>query len=186
MKEMKKKVLPEIEFEGKIVKPSNLGYYKCPFNCHDERFATPKWKTEKGFRQHMEKCTGKPSYKNKIDEKIFNNIAASQKVIDTFLIDHPIGSKLIISTYYVTKPTHKQRFNRTVRVRYEEERKYFATEITINSITPNSGYNPSFLINDTYWKNNITIFDNMVEAELHASESQKKYNKSCDDAASYR
>ena len=83
MKEDKiKKALPEIEFEGKTVKPNRNGFYKCPFNCHDDRFGAPKWKTEKGFRQHMEKCKGKPSFKNRIDERTAANIAASQSVID--------------------------------------------------------------------------------------------------------
>lgn len=181
-----KAILPEIEFEGKMVKPYRNGYYYCPFKCHDGSFGAPKWKTEKGFRQHMEKCTGKPSYKNKVDQKTLDNIEASKKVIDSFLIDHPIGSKLIISAYRVTKPTHVQKFNRMVRVRYEEERRYFATEITINSLTPNSGYNPSFLINHTYWKGDIKIFSSLKDAEVDASEHQKSYDKSCAEASSYR
>lgn len=181
-----KPVLPEIEFEGKIVKQSRNGFYRCPFNCHNGSFGAPKWKTEKGFRQHMEKCTGKPSFKNKVDQKTLDNIEASNKLIDSFLIDHPIGTKLIISTYRVTKPTHKQRFNRMVKVRYEEERRYFDTEITINSLIPNSGYNPSFLINHTYWKGDIKIFDSLKAAEFDASERQKGYDKSCAEAASYR
>jgi hypothetical protein len=183
---MEKVKLPDIEFEGKKVKPSRMGFYRCPFNCHTTGYPAPKWKTEKGFRQHMEKCTGKPSHKNKIDQKTLDNIEASKKLIDAFLVDHPIGSKLIISTYRITKPTHEQRFNRMVKVRYEEERRYFATEITINSLIPNSGYNPSFLINNTYWKGDIKIFDSLKEAEKHASEGQISYNKHCNEAASFR
>ena len=51
-----------IEFDGKIVKPNKSGFYKCPFNCGDPRYTKPKWKTEKGFRQHMVKCSKRPSF----------------------------------------------------------------------------------------------------------------------------
>lgn len=184
-----KKVLPEIEFEGKIVRPNRNGVYYCPFNCHnngDGGFGAPKWKTEKGFRQHMEKCKGKPSFKNRIDERTAANIAASQAVIDKFIIDHPIGSELIISTYDVTKPKYEQRGSRMVKVRYEEVRRYYAARITINSLIPNSGHNPSFLINNTYWRGDVTIFDNFDEAKAHAEAHQKSYNKSCDEASLMR
>lgn len=180
------KVLPEIKFEGKTVKPSKNGFYRCPFNCHDDRYGAPKWKTEKGFQQHMQKCTGKPSFKTKIDEKTAANIAASQNVIDKFIIDHPIGSELIISTYDVTKPKYEQRGSRMVKVRYEEVRRYYAAKITINSLIPNSGHNPSFLINNTYWRGDITIFEDFEQAKIHAAECQRSYNKSCDEASLMR
>jgi len=41
---------PEIDFEGKKVVCKN-GYYKCPFNCSDNRYPARKWKTEAGFRK---------------------------------------------------------------------------------------------------------------------------------------
>lgn len=51
----------EIIFENVTIKPSKLGYYKYPFKCHDSRYPQPKWKTEKGFMKHLEKCNMKPS-----------------------------------------------------------------------------------------------------------------------------
>ena len=52
--------LPTIDFEGVSVKPSR-GVYRCPFGCGDPRYPVPKWKTEKGFRAHMEQCWRRPS-----------------------------------------------------------------------------------------------------------------------------
>jgi len=183
---MKNTNLPEIEFEGKIVKPTKTGIYRCPFNCQRSGYPALKWKTEKGFMQHMEKCTGKPSYKKEVDIRVSENIEKSKKLIDEFLINHPIESSIFISTYYVTKPTHVQKFNRMVRVRYEEERRYYAAEITINSLQPVNGYYPNFLINFGYDYRKIQIFDTLKEAEKHAYDNQKLYDKSCEESSSFK
>jgi len=187
MKRNKEKpILPDIEFEGKIVKPIRNGFYKCPFNCHSGSYGAPKWKTEKGFRGHMDNCIGKPSYKIKIDQRTSEYLESSNKLIAKFLLDHPIGSKLFISSYKVTKPTHVQKFNRMVRVRYEEERRYFATEITINSLQPGNGYLPNFLINSQYWFKSIKIFESMQDAEVDSLKHQNSYDESCKEASRCR
>jgi hypothetical protein len=183
---MSKKVLPEIDFEGKIVKPTKMGNYRCPYNCHRHGYTAPKWKTENGFRRHMEKCTGKPSYKNKLDQREIELIAKNQKFIDEFLVGHPIGSDIFIVSYVVTKPTHVQKFNRMVRVRYEEVRDYFAARVTINSVVPSRRNNNNFLINNSYWFGNIDLFETMDEAKQAALSKQKSYNKSCEEASSFR
>lgn len=48
-----------IEFCGITIKPSR-GSYRCPFGCGDPRYPPQKWKTEKGFRAHLEKCPKRP------------------------------------------------------------------------------------------------------------------------------
>lgn len=53
--------LPVIDFEGKKVKPTKAGFYKCPFKCGPDGFPQPKWKTAAGFKGHMLKCPKRPS-----------------------------------------------------------------------------------------------------------------------------
>jgi len=183
----KNKVLPEIEFEGKIVNPSKRGYYRCPYNCYQAGYPAPKWKTEKGFRQHMQKCTGKPSYKEKVKNRQNENVEKIKSFIQLFLEKYPIGSELIFSSYYITKPTHVQKYRRMVRVRYEEERKYFSAKIEIKKVEPSQEYYcNTFLINSVYWRHKIDIFNNIIDAERYAESQQKLYNKSCEEAASFR
>lgn len=185
-----KKQLPEIDFEGKIVKPSKAGFYRCPYSCHRADYPQPKWKTENGFRKHMESCSGKPSAKKKAEEarnaRLSEYIEKGNLMISKFLSEYPIGSEIFISAYYVTKPTHVQRGNRMVKVRYEEERKYFARKVTVQTVHPNRATFADFNINNSYWKSDIEIFSSMKEAESHASKRQKSYDESCHFASMCR
>ena len=86
-----------IEFDGKIVKPNKSGFYKCPFNCGDPRYPKPKWKTEKGFRQHMEKCSKRPSFISSKIEKEKNDLELIEKMKLELLTTLPfkVGDKII-------------------------------------------------------------------------------------------
>lgn len=134
----------------------------------------------------MTKCTGKPSYRAEIELAINKFFENSQAAVNEFLSIHPFDSRIFISTYQVTKPTHVKKFNRMVRVRYEEERKYFATELTIKSVQPSTRGQKNLLINGAYWTSDIKLFETMGEAEKDAKTRQSAYNKSCEEAASYR
>lgn len=126
MKESKE--LPIIEFEGKKVNPKS-GYYRCPFNCSRPDYPSKKWKTEKGFREHMESCHKRPSV---VKQKEENNDAAKERVLAN--LSYKIGDKIIFINEVVTHPTHEQRGSRMVKVRHEEKIRYTAEETEITSI----------------------------------------------------
>lgn len=192
--------LPDIEFEGKIIKAKN-GYYKCPFRCDSHSgYPAKKWKTEKGFRQHMEKCTGKPSYFNK---KVEENKIRTKKIeelkklcIESGKIPYKIGDTINYYGYYVTKPTHVQKFNRMVRVRYEEERSYYAETTTVNHIDFEIPFyfldnkNIDDIINNYMVINHKIklhqIFQTLKEATDIKNIEAKKYKDDCEHAAMCR
>jgi hypothetical protein len=193
-------ILPDIEFEGKIVKAKN-GYYKCPYHCSSgSGYPTPKWKTEKGFRQHMKKCTGKPSYFNKrIEENKIKNekiIELKKKCIDSGKIPYKIGDTINYYGYHVTKPTHVQKFNRMVRVRYEEERSYYAETTTVNHIDFEIPFYHLDNINiDDIIKNYMVInhkihlhqiFQTLQETIDIKNQEAKRYKEDCDHASMCR
>lgn len=96
-----------------------------------------KWKTEKGFLGHRcfndEKEYAEKRRKELEEQKQKDLALWSTKAIYT------IGSEVFYCGYYVTKPTHEPRFNRMVKVRYEEERNYFYHKGIITGLEPN-GY----------------------------------------------
>lgn len=191
-------VLPDIDFEGKLVK-SNRGYYKCPYGCHNSGYPMPKWKTEKGFRGHMAKCKNSPSNVKanmlKMKEKNESRNRLVQACLDSGLIPYKIGDKIYYHSYHVTKPTHQQKWNRMVRVRYEEERRYYHQEDTIRTIDIqipyyNSEESVEYLIKNYLVINGRVrlsdICTTLNEAKDIAISQQIAYDKSCEDAARCR
>lgn len=135
MKEKIKIELKPIEFEGIIIKPSR-GVYKCPFNCANPSYPTPKWKTEKGFIRHLESCYNRPSIIAKQKEEKAQVLDNFEKIKHEYLptIKYKIGDNIWWVRRIVVKDTHEWRFNRSVRVRYEQVLKFEAQNSTINSV----------------------------------------------------
>jgi len=111
------------------------------------------------------------------------------------------GDKVILSTYRVTKPTHEKRWNRMVRVRYEEERYYYAQEFTVHGnlepemrnsyhvercIRENEQYPVEYVTECHRWFNDGSVFQDMRSAKADADEKGKDYKKACDFAAMCR
>ena len=174
--------LPSIEFEGKTVWPVK-GYYKCPFNCHDKRYPKPKWKTVRGFRNHMDGCGRKPSaviadqvrktkQKCKADKEA---AAAIEKA------PHNIGDTVFYVKRTVVKGKYEQRGTRRVKVRYEEICRFSARKAVIKTI----GYIPCSI----YYNDGITphdIVESMEVAEAQARKDQISHDKWLRECASYR
>ena len=140
---LKNKNMNNIIFEGVVIKPTKSGYYKCPFNCYDSRFPQPKWKTEKGFMKHLQKCNMKPSVvlerEMKIQEKNnqineWKEILEELKPIILSNLKINIGDEICFIKCIIVKDTHEQRWNRRVRVRYEPILRYEAVRTTVISI----------------------------------------------------
>lgn len=165
-------LLPIIDFEGTIVKPTKAGVYMCPFGCGDKRFSAPKWKTEKGFRKHMESCGARPSTirARQEREEVYNEERTHEKEAALAACTRNIGDTIFYVYEVITKPTHKQRGNRMVRVQYEAEKVFGASKTIIKSINWNGGiyYNEGII--------ERRICATMEEAETRAQEAKKSYD----------
>ena len=138
-----KTAVTEIEFEGKIIKPSKTGIYKCPFGCGRKDYPAPKWKTEKGFMRHLENCYMRPSAVEKRnnekqqknnDQIERNNILETLKDLFIATLKYKIGDEISFVKKVVVKDTHEWRGNRSVKVRYEPVLRFDAIKTTISSI----------------------------------------------------
>jgi len=97
-----------------------------------------KWKTERGFNNH--KC-----YKDEAErqaEKLVRD-AEKKRIFDELFASYldwrsgiQIGDTVRYVTHAVTKPTHQWRGSRQVKVRYEEERRYYGTTSVVVGILP--------------------------------------------------
>lgn len=133
-----------IEFEGIKIKPTKSGYYKCPFGCHtNSSYPQPKWKTEKGFRKHLECCFMKPSEVEKRDiekKKKDNEQLERNNILETLIpeflekIEYKIGDEISYVQKVIVKDTHEWKGDRHIRVRYEPILRYDAINTTIRSI----------------------------------------------------
>jgi hypothetical protein len=168
-----------IEFDGKIVKPDKRGFYRCPFRCGSPNYPQPKWKTEKGFRKHMSKCPNSPSQlkiKTESLNKYYKDLEM-QKIEALKNVEQKIGDRIFYVLEEITKPTHVQRFNRMVRVRYEPEKRFMAGETIINKID----FNGQVLFNGAIPLH--SLYSSMEEAKTKAERLQKEYDdwlKMCD------
>ena len=159
-----------IEFEGKTVKPNKNGEYKCPFNCGHTGYPVRKWKTEKGFRRHMNNCSQRPSLLRKRKE---TNDSLKIKALSE--VTKNVGQVIFYIHEIIVKPTHIQRGNRMQRIRYEAVKKFAARTDTIKTINYYQGQGIYF--NDGIRETDIC--ETMENAETLASIKQKQYDDHC-------
>ena len=122
--------LPPIDFDGQIVKPMR-GVYSCPHKCGDKRYHQPTWKTQKGFRKHMEVCpkglTAAQTGADRADQE------ESEREI--FIASHPyahaIGDVVNFVHQWVKLPAYKN----GRRVRYDEVLGFRAIRTTVTKLT---------------------------------------------------
>ena len=159
-----------------------------------------QWKTETGFNNH--KCytvTQEKRDKTRAANKDLvaqKRAEAAQAAEERRRIEYEAAMKVRVETakhrpgdfvyavfYRVTKGTHEQRYNRLVRVRYEEERSYQACEMVITEITlhgylacPKGMTFPSQKISDA------DIFPSMPEAVTAFQKRAAQYKEHCERA----
>lgn len=181
---------------------------------HKHRWFCPvcntKLTTKAGYERHVKRHEGEVERKaaEKRQREMEEQNRRDQFAKDLELLKErglftPIykpGDKVILSTYHVTKPTHEWRFTRWVRVRYEEERRYYAREFTIREVViptierayivrgclNNNVQYPVVYMTDTGVTFVEAVFDNLKDAERDAAERQKAYDQGCREAAMYR
>ena len=181
-----------------------LDNHECRWYCKKCR---KHFKTQKGYERHVVNHEKKKERdkQQEIERKErllkFQKDVELLKVRGLFKPKYKPGDKVILSTYAVTKPTHEQRWNRMVRVRYEEERRYFAGTFTVGIVIEpeprdsymverclrnNEQYPVEYVTSCRKWFNDGSVFENMKEAEEDARTEGKAYKDSCDFAASCR
>lgn len=163
--------------------------FRCPYRCHDKNYPAPKWKTEKGYLKHLETCIKNPDNIKKKKEEFNIVLEKFNEIKNDFLLNFPykIGQKIYYVREYIIKPTHVQRGNRQVRVRYEAEKRFEANESIINSIDVNfNGVIPkdisSNVIINGFVKLNM-ICDNMNAAIEKAKLDNDSYKEYCNFAS---
>uniref|UniRef100_A0A6M3LDM6 Uncharacterized protein n=1 Tax=viral metagenome TaxID=1070528 RepID=A0A6M3LDM6_9ZZZZ len=163
-----------IEFEGKTVIPKN-GIYRCPFHCGANGYPQPIWKTETGFRRHMPKCPKRPSLLEAMrrDENAKIKADECRRDNDLSKVTQNIGDTIHFVRTITVKPTHEQRGNRMVRVRYEPQLRYESGTTRIESINWLSSrgvyFNHGIFLSDLY-----TSAD---EAKTKAAEMQASWDE---------
>jgi len=162
-------------------------------------------KTAKGYDRHMmnHKTAERRKEREENEEKQrIIDFKAKVEILKSSGLFSPVykpGDHVILSTYHVTKPTHEQRWNRLVRVRYEEERRYYATTFTvIGVIEPDREYmvDRCLKLNEQYPVlyqaehgkvfMESEVFESIDEAKADAKQKREKYNESCEFASMCR
>lgn len=163
-----------------MIKLNKKGYYTCPYDCHDKRFPRPKWKTEKGYLNHLDKCPKNPEVikkKQEQEKEIFEKLQEEyREEIEKCIFKK--GEEIWVSTYTVTAPT-RDRNGR--RLRYEEERYYSVVKTVVENITASFS---GILINNRYFIGDV--FRDRKEAEEKNEREDKKYKEHVKQCQMYR
>lgn len=193
---MAKTPLPPVDHKGQRIEPKN-GVYRCPNDCGSKGYPKPKWKTKTGFEKHLVTCDAaierskiREQKKKEADElkKQVNDF--NKKAMKWYIKHHDtkyhVGDLIYYVHKQVTKPTHEQRGNRMVKVRYEEERRYSCAAFKIAIVT--AKYSGKDVYEDdneniyiVYSNTHTTLFEREIftdktECETRAQDSQKSYD----------
>ena len=185
-----------------------LSNHKCRWIC---KICGTKLTTAKGYDRHLQNHSNSEIRKK---EQQLKQVELQRQKEEEFAIKYqqlkdkglfnPLynsGDTVIVSSYVVTKPTHEQRFNRMVRVRYEEERRYSvfdwiidkAIEPTVNDlwrigvcIEKNEQYPIRYLTKNLKIITHSDIFQDKKTANEDCENKGKKYKEACDFASMCR
>lgn len=177
------KMLPVVEFEGKEIKPSR-GVYHCPYGCGRSDYPKPSWKTERGFKKHLADCPMSPSAQASKQEKQRQQREAEdlRRVDALAAVKHKIGDSIYYVREVIVSPTHVQRGNRLVHVRYEPVKRVAWGEVEVVSINwhPNMGV----YFNEGIWLSDLC--SSQEEARTTAERKQAKWDEHVEFSEMYR
>ena len=185
-----------------------LSNHKCRWFC---KICGTKLTTANGYDRHLKNHTNSETRKKEQQLKQIESqkqkeeefVIKYQKLVDMGLFSplYNSGDSVIVSTYIVIKPTHEQRFNRMVRVRYEEERKYDVFDWVIdkvieptindlyrinNCIELNQKYPIHYLTKNFKTISELNIFNDRIKANDDSTNKGKQYKDACDFASRCR
>lgn len=146
--------------------------YRCPYNCGTPGYPKPKWKTEKGYKKHIETCHMRPqAVQQRADQRKEKELRDQQVIVETLKkCEYKIGDTIHYCTYSVTHPTHIN----GRKVRYEEKRRYYSARAIIDSIEATSD-GCLFFNQNRISKSDIC--DSEQSAKTKAEESQKSHEE---------
>jgi hypothetical protein len=173
--------LADIDFEGKLEIAKN-GKNRCPFKCHTGSYLAPAWRTEKGFRQHMERCPASPSAQQRKAAQMALSAQDAELLCQEEVARRGlnVGDEIFFTGYQVTGPTHLFKGTRRVRVRYEELRSYFGGKVRIESFS----WLGALVLNGSIPVSNIC--GSLAEAKEKAAAAQKDYQTHLEFSAAVR
>lgn len=160
-----------------------------------------QWRTEKGLLNHD--CYA--AVKQRIEDKRQKDAADRiefERLFAEYVAEHAehrIGDIVNFVAYRITAPTHEWRGNRSVRVRYEELRRYYADSGVVNAIEasfPNlyslkraletgDSFTILYVIGNARVPHQ-SIFVTHELAQQQAMKNQASYDTSVKEAESYR
>lgn len=145
-----------------------------------------RWKTERGFANHKcykgktEDAAKRAEAKRKRAEREAAREAERQRQYDVLMAErlatakHRVGETVHVAMYIVTQPTHRTNgFGRSVRIRYEEGRRYEARTVTIQRVTLYGYYDGMREFSER------DIFPTLDQAKAEARARQAKYEADC-------
>jgi len=185
-----------------------LSNHKCRWFC---KVCSAKLTTLKGYNKHLENHSTLKTMKSEqqlkqieLQKQKDEELAIKhQKMIDMGLFNplYKSGDRVIVSTYIVIKPTHELRFNRMVKVRYEEEIRYDVFDWVIdkvmkptindlhkieNCIKLNSQYPIQYGTKNLKVISESQIFQDRSKAEELAAYNNKKHKEASEFASMCR
>jgi hypothetical protein len=193
--------MEHIEFEGKIIKPSPTGIYKCPFGCGRKDYPAPKWKTKKGIEKHLSTCYMRPSAvaaRNEVLQQKEQTAKDYQEALDFFKdeilhnLPYKIGDEIYYIHKHIVKDTHEWRGNRRVHVRYEPILSFTAQRESIREINfckPDFEPTPDNAQRLIYFNNGIginSLLSSYEEAKKIAGEKTKADEEYRNQCSQYR
>lgn len=181
--------------------------HKCRWICK----CGSKLKTKKGYEKHIQNHGKSESVKLDRQEKQkavelqrqkdFYEKLQNLKDMGLFTPLYKAGDSVIVSSYVVTKPTHEQRFNRMVRVRYEEERSYSVFDMIIDKVLEpsindmwrvghcienNTPFPVKYLTTSLKTITDSEIFKDRILANEDCDKKRQEYKDHCDFASRCR
>lgn len=189
--------MENIKFEGKIIKPSPTGVWKCPFGCGRKDYPAPKWKTKKGIEKHLTTCYMRPSAveaRNNAQQQKDDLAQERQEVLEhikdqvLYELPYKIGDEIFYVHKHIVKDTHEWRGDRRVHVRYEPILSFTPQRETIREINfykPDFDPAPETAQKLIYFNNGVGInalLKTYEEAKTLASEQTKadeEYRNKC-------
>lgn len=168
-------MLPDIDFDGKIVKPKN-GAYRCPNKCSRSGYPQPTWKTEKGFRTHMAKCPGGSTFKAQAIATAQQKRLTANEFVASHPFKHAIGDKIFFVRRVVVKPS---RDSRGRRVRYEDVYRFYSDSAVVKGVGASDSYGTILAHYDTggWLVLERDLFPDMAAAERDAAEKQAAHDE---------
>jgi len=182
-----------------------LENHKCRWIC---KKCMAKYKTEAGYNRHVKNNCSVDKNKLAAIKVTDDMVRRRQEFEDNLLIlkekgllhsKYAVGDTVFASGYYVTKPTHEQRFGRMVRVRYEEERRYYAEKRAVTHVMDptvldlykmkqcvekNEPFEVKFLIGYNFTCTGL--HNSLEEATEYSLKESKSYKESCEFASMCR